>query len=83
MTITEIVKDPEWQQLRGSLVNTWKQKAERNCQLLRTYLDDFKDPLKNRRVLNYLTGTAFRIGRIQHPDIDKLINEIKCQRSMI
>ena len=36
-TISELVKDPEWQKLRSSLVGTWKVKPEENCKLLRNY----------------------------------------------
>ena len=77
--IKKIVDDPQWQALRQSMVGTWTLMASDNCRKLRNYLGDFTDPLKNRRVLNYLTGTAFRIGRIHSEDVKQLINDIKCQ----
>jgi hypothetical protein len=81
MNIKEIVNDPEWQSLRRSFVGTWKIFPERNCERLERYLGDFSDPLKLRRVLNYLTGSGFRSGKIKHPGITKLINPIKKVRN--
>ena len=80
-TNKEIVKNAAWQELRESLVGTWKHTPEQNCELLRHYLDDFSDPLKTRRVLNYLTGSAFRFGIIKHKKIDILIQDIKTKRN--
>ena len=81
MNIKEVVNDPEWQTIRKSFVGTWKFHPEANCNVLRTYLGDFSDPLKLRRVHNYLTGSGFRIGIISHPEIDKLLNEVRKSRS--
>jgi hypothetical protein len=77
MKIQEIVNDPEWQIIRRSFLGTWKHTPAANCQILRTYLQDFSDPLRVRRVLNYLTGSAFRFGRIRHLEIDRLLLEIR------
>ncbi len=77
MNIQEIVDNPEWQELRKSFVGTWKLTPAENCKRLEKYLDDFSDYYKLRRVLNYLTGSGFRIGIIQHDDIDKLLQIIK------
>lgn len=78
--IKEVVNDPEWQFIRGSMVGTWKSCAKDNCQMLEIYLGDFSDPLKRRRVHNYLTGSGFRIGIISDPEIDKLLNKIRTWR---
>jgi len=77
MKIQDVVNDPEWQAIRRSMIGTWKHTPEANCQILRTYLQDFSDPLRVRRVLNYLTGSAFRFRRIRHLEIDKLVLEIR------
>jgi hypothetical protein len=79
--IQELVKDEEWQKLRSSLVGTWKTNPERNCKLLKQYLGDIHtcEYKKLRIVLNYLTGSGFRIGIIKHPCIDSLRNEIKSE----
>ena len=44
-------------------------------------------PWKNKRKLrimsNYLTGSAFRIGIVQHPDIKKLLNDVKGEKAKL
>lgn len=77
MDIKDVVKDPKWQALRQSLVGTWILKPQANVNKLRIYLGEFCDPLKVRRVLNYLTGSGFRGGAISHPSITKLLKEVR------
>lgn len=80
-TISELVKDPEWQKLRSSLVGTWKVKPEENCKLLRNYLGSIQN-CKYRKlkiVMNYLTGSGFRMGVIKHPCINQLRSEISTE----
>jgi len=91
MRIQEVVKDEEWQKLRRSLIDTWKTRALENCRRFREYVlrtGEFKteypeaphfddaDPLRIRRVRNYLTGTGFRTKTITHPEIDVLLQEL-------
>ena len=74
----ELVKDPEWQKLRESLVGTWKTTPEQNIKRIRKYLGSIRKT-ENRKltiVMNYLTGSGFRIGRISHPSITKLRKEV-------
>ena len=80
MKIQEIVNDSEWQSLRKSFVGTWKKTPVENCKKLRAYLGNLSDPLKVRRVHNYLTGSAFRIGIIQHEEINKLLTIVRNYR---
>ena len=75
--IKSVVNNVEWQELRNSFIGTWKHKPVENVKFLREYLSDMSDPYKVRRVLNYLTGSAFRIKLIKHKDIDKLLSEIR------
>ena len=75
--IRKIVDDPEWQKLRQGLVGTWKTNSKASVLTLRKYLGSMKDPMKVRRVHNYLTGSAFRIGIISSPGITKLLNEVR------
>ena len=77
--IQDLVKDEEWQKLRSSLVGTWKTYPERNCLLLRNYLGNIHtcEYKKLRIVLNYLTGSGFRMGIIKHPCINLLLSEIR------
>lgn len=85
MDIREVVKDQEWQAIRRSFLLTWKRKPVENCAVLREYLDrDPSNALKIRRVLNYLTGSAFRIGTISHPSIDELLRDVRLRwRSLL
>jgi hypothetical protein len=78
-SIKEIVNDPEWQELRQSMVGMWKQRPVYNVYCLRDYLGDITDPEhpKFRRVYNYLTGSGFRIGVISHPDIDLFLAQLR------
>lgn len=80
MDIKEVVNDEAWQAIRKSMLGTWMEHAKENVSRLRKYLGDFSDPLKVRRVYNYLTGSGFRSGRITHPAITKLVNDIKEHR---
>lgn len=75
--IKEIVDDPEWQALREGLVGTWKTNSDKNVKTLRNYLGKMLDPLRVRRVHNYLTGSAFRIGIISSDKVTKLLNEVR------
>ncbi len=77
LSIQKIVDDPEWQSIRISMLGTWIRKRKENCQRLENYLEDFSDPLKVRRVHNYLTGSGFRSGKIRGKEIDNLILKIK------
>lgn len=79
--IQDLVKDEEWQKLRSSLVGTWKTNPERNCQLLRNYLGDIQTCSyeKLRIVMNYLTGSGFRMGIIKHSCISKLRLDISTE----
>lgn len=77
--IRAIVNDERWQRLRASMVGTWKYKPAANVKRLRAYLRGVKTArhLRFKRVYNYLTGSGFRIGVISHPEIDKLLNELR------
>lgn len=75
--IQRIVDNAEWQELRKSFLGTWKISPKENCYRLEEYLGDFSDYYKLRRVSNYLTGSGFRIGIIQDPLIDKLLERVK------
>lgn len=79
MDIKQIVADPEWQAIRGAFVGTWKKTPVANVEVLRAYLyaTDPVEYLRWRRVYNYLTGSAFRIGVIAHPSIDQLLAEVR------
>jgi len=77
MDIREIVNLPEWQELRKSLVGSWKHTPKENVQKLRAFGEDLSDPRKVRLLLNYLTGSGFRLKVISHPEIDAFREEVK------
>lgn len=78
MRIQDVVNDHEWQEMRKGFVGTWKKTPERNCDRLRQYLYEVPgDALRHRRILNYLTGSGFRMGVINHPAIDSLLMEVR------
>jgi len=77
LDIRDVVKDKEWQSLRRSFVGTWKVQPVKNTAILRDYLGDWSCPYRIRRVYNYLTGSAFRIGLISHEAVDSLLEEIR------
>lgn len=79
MDIRIVVANTEWQSLRKSFLGTWKHRdmERENILCLLEYLDEYQDPYKVRRVLNYLTGSGFRMGKIG------LSNETKRLREMV
>ena len=79
MDIRVIVAQPEWQQIRHDFVGTWKNKdkVKDNIKRMRDWLGDGTDPIKVRQILNYVTGSGFRIGIITDPAIDTFRDEVR------
>jgi len=79
--IKDLVKDPEWQKVRKSLLNKWNSDAENNCKILRHYLGAMNSTTddKLRIVMNYLVGTGFRTGRNKNDCISDLRSEISIE----
>jgi len=79
--IRELVKRQDWQDLRSSLVGTWKDNPKDNIKKLRSWLGPIRNTPeeKLRIMMNYLTGTGFRTGRITHKEISKLRGEISAE----
>lgn len=77
-SMNDLVQDKEWQQLRQSLLGKWKNDPIRNCKILRSYLRNISEctEKKLRIVMNYLTGSGFRMGKIKHSCIQSLRNDI-------
>lgn len=83
-SVSELVKDPEWQKLRQSLLGKWKTNPDWCIQQLRDYLGPIQEADENKLiiVLNYLTGSGFRTGVISsrdNPKISKLRGEISAE----
>jgi hypothetical protein len=81
-SIKDIVRSPEWQSLRESLVGTWKESPAQNVQRLRKFLGSISDTSDDKLAIihNYLTGSGFRSGNIQHEEVTKLLNQVRKER---
>jgi hypothetical protein len=77
----ELVKRDDWQKVRESLLKKWKTDPKGNCAKLRKFLGNIKTTEDDKLyiVMNYLTGTGFRTGRIKHECITKLRAEISVE----
>jgi hypothetical protein len=79
--IKEIVKSEEWQKVRQELLGNWVKRPNWCCMKLRHYLGSVSSTseTKLRIVMNYLTGTAFRIGKIKPRCVILLRAEISAE----
>jgi len=77
--IQEIVDRKDWQDLRLSLIGTWASQSDENVKKLRKFLGPIQTTELDKLIIvyNYLTGTAFRTGRIKSANIDRLREEVK------
>jgi len=82
-----LVKSPEWQKVRQSLLGQWNLDPVGCCNKLKKYLGSITSTSndKIKVVMNYLTGSGFRMGKIKHPCIHKLraslSSEIKVRKA--
>lgn len=81
--MSELVKDPEWQKIRESLLGQWKKRPAWCCKQLENYAQPLKSATNKQLVIlmNYLTGTGFRMGKISHPCITDLRKRISLEIS--
>ena len=77
-----LVKDPEWQDVRKSLLGQWSTRPEWCCSQLKKYLGSISNTSndKIKVVMNYLVGSGFRMGKIKHPCISKLRTQLSMER---
>ena len=77
-----LVRSPQWQAVRKSLLGQWKERPTWCCSQLRKYLGSVSSASNDKLkvVMNYLTGTGFRTGRIKHPCISSLRTQISSER---
>jgi hypothetical protein len=73
-SIKDLVKDEGWQKIRKELLGQWSKKPTWCCYKLGSFLGTMPSASEDklRIVMNYLTGTGFRTGRIKHSCIQKL-----------
>jgi len=76
-----LVKSPEWQKVRKSLLGQWAKRPEWCCAQLQKYLGPINKTHndKIRVVMNYLTGTGFRTGRIKPPCVIKMRQQLSSE----
>lgn len=76
-----LVRSPEWQAVRKSLLGQWKNDPVACCNKLKKYLGPIHKTSndKIRVVMNYLTGTGFRTGKIKHPCISMLRSQMSSE----
>jgi hypothetical protein len=80
--IREIVKDPEWQRVRQSLVGQWKIRPEWCIKQVQQYIEPINKTTndKLRIMMNYLNSSGFRTGRIHNDqNIRKLRSKISIE----
>ena len=77
----KLVRSQDWQNVRKRLLGQWKERPEWCCRQLRSYLGNVSGTTndKIKVVMNYLTGTGFRTGRIKHPCISKLRTQMSSE----
>jgi len=77
-----LVKSSQWQAVRKSLLGQWSIRPTWCCAQLRRYLGSISSTHKDKIkvVMNYLTGTGFRTGKIKHACISKLRMQLSMER---
>lgn len=81
VNMKELTKDPDWIKIRKQLLGKWNEDPEGCVRKLRKYLGNIEttDEKKLRIVMNYLTGSGFRTGKISHPFISELRGQISAE----
>lgn len=74
--ISEIVQRDDWQRVRKNLLGRWKTEPLDCCRELKLWLGPVSKASNDelRIMMNYLTGSAFRMGKIKHPCIQNIRN---------
>lgn len=77
-----LVRSSSWQAVRKSLLGQWSTRPQWCCAKLRKYLGPINRTSTDKLnvVMNYLTGSGFRTGRIKHPCISSLRAQISMER---
>jgi len=77
----KLVGSAEWESVRKSLLGQWKDKPEWCCSQLRKYLGSVSGASndKIKVMMNYLTGTGFRTGRIKHSCISAIRTQMSSE----
>ncbi|HLN22265.1 MAG TPA: hypothetical protein VK213_14315 [Bacteroidales bacterium] len=73
-------RDPLWEEVKESLSNY---RNNINIDLVRKYLGDFSDPVKVRKVSNYLTGSTFFMSRFNQMEICELMKDMRMRLKQV
>lgn len=76
--IKQVVRNKEWQELRESMVGTWKHTSSQNIKKLNKYLGRKPSEDKLRRVHNYLAA----LRGVHNSNIKKMRDEVKRSREI-
>ena len=81
LNVKQLVNNPEWQNVRQELVGNWNLKPEWCCSQLVKYLGPIEKTTeeKLRIVMNYLVGSGFRSGKINHACVSGLRGQISAE----
>jgi hypothetical protein len=76
-----LVKNPNWQAVRKSLVGKWRTKPDWACDQLKQFVGQISTASddKIRIAVHYLTAKAFTSGQIKHPCISSLRTQLSME----
>lgn len=80
-SIPEIVSDPKWQKCRRSLLGKWMSEPLWCIEQIKKYLGppERASVDKLRIVVNYLTGSGFRSGKIRGEEITEFRLKVRSE----
>ena len=80
----KLVSSSDWIRVRKSLLGKWKANPKWCCSQLKNYFGNISTTSndKIKVVMNYLTGTGFRTGKIKHPCISNLRAQLSSERKV-
>lgn len=72
--IRDIVKDFSWQKVRKDLVGKWIKNPLYCCSKISKWLGSINSASDKKLAIiaNYVTGSAFRLGKIKHSCVSKI-----------
>jgi hypothetical protein len=80
-TIQDLVNRTDWQNLRESLVGHWMEEPEMCLRKIKNWLGNVSTAETDKLyiILNYLTGSAFRMKKINYTPANELKELIKLE----
>ena len=80
-SMSELVKDKEWQRVRAQLIGQWSSRPQWCCNQLKKFLGPLTKTTDKKLsiMMNYLTGSGFRMGKIKHSCITKIRSQVSME----